>query len=129
VTRFCANQKELLLSIDDTTHKKTGQRVNGARICRDAVRSTTRDTVFRRALQYIPLRLVFHPPWGGEPLSIPLNVRLNRQAREGEKPVTLLDHAESMLRELALWLPEHTFRLVADGAYASLASRELPASP
>ena len=126
VATLYAGQKELLLSIDDTTHKKTGRKINGARTCRDAVRSTTRDTVFCWALQYIPLCLVFHPPWGGEPLSIPVNVRLNRKAREGEAPVTLLDHTESMLRELALWLPEHTFRLVADGAYATLAGRLPP---
>ena len=126
VTILCAGQKELLLSIDDTTHKKTGRKIDGARTCRDAVRSTTHDTVFCWALQYIPLCLVFHPPWSGEPLSIPVNVRLNRKTREGENPVTLLDHTESMLREIALWLPEHTFRLVADGAYASLARRELP---
>ena len=64
----------LLLSIDDTTHKKTGRKIDGARTCRDAVRSTKSKTVFCWALQYIPLCLVYHPPWGGEPLSIPINI-------------------------------------------------------
>jgi hypothetical protein len=126
VQRLCANQKTLLLSIDDTTHKKTGPKISGARICRDAVRSTVKDTVFCWALQYIPLCLVFHPPWGGEPLSIPINVRLNRKHKPEDAHVTLLDHVEAMLRELAVWLPEHNFHLVADGAYAPLARRKLP---
>lgn len=126
VARLFANRKTLLLSIDDTTYKKTGPKISGARTCRDAVRSTTRDTVFCWALQYVPLCLVYHPPWGGEPLSIPVNIRLNRKAGPGETPVTLLDHAESMLKELASWLPEHDFHLVADGAYGPLLKRNLP---
>jgi hypothetical protein len=52
-----------------------------------------------------------------------LNIRLNRKNSQG---VTMLDHAVDMLDELTWWLPEHDFRLVADGAYASLAGR-LPA--
>jgi hypothetical protein len=123
VSRLAADQKTLLLAIDDTTHKKTGRKVVGARVCRDAVRSTGSETVFCWALQYVPLCLVFHPSWGGEPLAIPVNIRLNRKNRQG---ITLLDHAEDMLRELAVWLPEHDFRLVADGAYAPLAGRLPP---
>lgn len=38
----------------------------------------------------------------------------------------MLDHAVDMLDEFARWLPEHDFRLVADGADAPLAGR-LPA--
>jgi hypothetical protein len=126
VRRLCANQKTLLLAIDDTTHKKTGRKIDGARTCRDAVRSTSSETVFCWALQYVPLCLVYSPPWGGEPLSIPLNIRLNRKSRNDDPPVTILDHAEAMLRELAGWLPDHHFRLVADGAFASLAGRLPP---
>jgi hypothetical protein len=123
VGRLCARQKTLLLAIDDTTHKKTGRKVDGARICRDAVRSTSSKTVFCWALQYLPLCLVIQPPWGGEPLAIPINIRLNRKNAKG---VTLLDHTADMLREVAAWLPNHDFRLVADGAFASLAGRLPP---
>lgn len=126
VKRLFANKKTLVLSVDDTVHKKTGRKIDGARVCRDAVRSTQKDTVLCWALQFIPLCLVFNPPWGKEPLSLPLNVRLNRKAKDGEAPVTILDHAEAMLRQLAEWLPEHDFILVADGAYASLARRDIP---
>jgi hypothetical protein len=83
VGRLCAGRKTLLLAVDDTVHKKTGRKVDGAIICRDAVRSTTSETAFCRALQYVPLCLIYHPPWGGEPLAIPLNIRLNRKNRQG----------------------------------------------
>jgi hypothetical protein len=125
VRRLAAGQKTLLLAIDDASHKKTGRKVDGARVCRDAVRSTASETVFCWALQYVSLCLVYHPPWwgGGEPLVLPLNIRLNRKNSQG---VTMLEHAADMLRELASWLPEHDFRLVADGAYAPLAGRLPP---
>ena len=118
VSRLCAGQKTLHLVIDDTTHKKTGRKVNGARTCRDAVRSTKNKTVFCWALPYVPICLVYQPPWGGEPLALPLNIRLNRKNTQG---VTLLNHAADMLKELAEWLPDHDFRLASDGAFASLA--------
>ncbi|MDR2391089.1 MAG: hypothetical protein LBE84_05360 [Planctomycetota bacterium] len=77
--RLAANQKNLLLAIDDTVHKKTGRKADGARVCRDAVRSTASETAFCRAWQYVPPCLVSHPPRGGEPLAIPVNIRLNRK--------------------------------------------------
>jgi hypothetical protein len=69
----------LLPAIDDAVHKKTGRKADGARVCRDAVRSTASETVFCRALHYIPLC----PPWGSEPLAIPVNIRLNRKNSQG----------------------------------------------
>ena len=126
VSRFALNASVLTLTLDDTTHHKTGPRINGARTCRDAVRSTRNKVVYCWGLQIAPLCLLVHPPWGGEPLSIPVNSRLNRKAPEGKTPVTLIDHAEAMVRELAEWFPDKSFRLVADGAYASLAGRDLP---
>jgi hypothetical protein len=126
VSRLAPGDSVLTLILDDTTHHKTGPCINGARTCRDAVRSTKNKVVYCWALQFAPLCLRVQPPWGGEPLSIPLNIRLNRKAAKGEEPVSLLDHAEAMIRELADWFPDKRFRLVADGAYAPLAGRDLP---
>jgi hypothetical protein len=58
---------------------------------------------------------------GGEPLGLPINVRLYRK---GGKSHTEL--AEDMIGELADWLPHRRFHLCADGAYACLAGRGLP---
>ncbi|MDR1520678.1 MAG: transposase [Planctomycetota bacterium] len=122
VGRFAAGQQTLLLVIDDITHKKTGRKVDGARVYRDAVRSATSETVFCWAPQYIPLCLLLHPPWEGEPLAIPLTIRLNRK----NQGFTLLGYAADTLRELGQWLLDHDFRLVADGASASLAGKLPP---
>jgi hypothetical protein len=126
VSRLAPDDEVLTLTLDDTTHHKTGPLVEGARVCRDAVRSTLKKTVHCWALQFVPLCLRVRPPWGGEPLSIPLNIRLNRKAEEAEAPFTMLDHAQAMMLELAEWFSKKRFRLAADGAYAPLAGRAPP---
>ena len=126
VSRLAPDDKVLTLTLDDTTHHKTGPCINGARTCRDAVRSTQKKVVYCWALNFVLLCLRVHPPWGREPLSIPLNIRLNRKTPKKQKSVTLIDHAEAMLRQLAEWFPDKRFRLVTDGAYATLAGRNLP---
>jgi len=61
------------------------------------------------------------PPWGGEPLALPLNVRLYRAGGP-----TLLDLVAEMIHDVAAWFPDRRFLLVADGFYAPLAGRTLP---
>jgi hypothetical protein len=60
-------------------------------------------------------------PWGGEPIGLPINLRLYRKGGKSH-----LELAEEMIEEVAGWFPEHQLGLCADGAYASLAGRELP---
>lgn len=112
------------LTLDDTLHHKTGRRVDGAGIFRDAVRSTRTYTVHAWGLNLVVLALYVLPPWGEEPLSLPLLVRLHRK-----KGPTLPDLAEEMVRTLASWFPTRSFRFTADGGYATLAGRHLPRAP
>jgi len=109
------------LDLDDTLFHKSGRHVQGAAWWRDAVRSTATRVVHGLGLNLVVVTLRVQPPWGGEPLGLPINVRLHRK-----KDLTTLDLAEAMLRELATWFPERCWRLAADGAYASLAGRGLP---
>lgn len=67
------------------------------------------------------LTLRVRPPWGGEPLGLPINVRLFRKGGPTHNEL-----AQAMLEEVAGWLPEHRFVLFGDGAFASLAAVELP---
>jgi len=105
---------------DDTVHKKTGRKVDGAKLCRDAVRSTGNRTVYVWGLQIVPLCLRVEPPWGGEPLALPINFRLYRKGGP-----TLLDLVEEMVNEVARWFPGRQFYLVGDGFYAPLAGRAM----
>jgi hypothetical protein len=106
---------------DDTLARKTGRKVAGASRFRDPVLSTRNRPVFVFGLNAVVLAIRIRPPWGGEPLALPVNFRLYRKGGPSH-----LDLMEDMMRELARWLPEREFHLTCDGAYASLASRDLP---
>ena len=110
----------ITLALDDTLFHHTGRKINGAAYWRDAVRSTRKSTVYAWGLNLVILTLQIHPPWGGEPLGLPINMRLHR--KNGE---TLIELATQMINQLHQWLPERWFRLVADGFYATLAGKQM----
>ncbi len=122
VERLAAAGAPIPLDLDDTLYGKAGSKVEGAGIFRDPVRSTVHLTVYARGLNLVVLTLRVQPVWGGEPIGLPINLRLYRKG--GSK--SHLDLAEEMIEEVAGWFPERQLRLCADGAYASLAGRELP---
>jgi len=104
------------VDIDDTVFHKTGQKVDGAGWWRDAVRSTKTKVVHCFGLNLIVLTVRVNPPWGGEPLGLPINMRLHRK-----KEKTLLELAMQMLEETATWFPDRKFLVSADGFFAPLA--------
>lgn len=108
------------LALDDTLFHRSGRKVNGAGYWRDAVRSTQTKIVYAWGLNLAVLTLQVQPPWGGEPLGLPINMRLHRK---NEK--SLIELAREMIEEVAAWCPSRTFRVVADGFYASLAGLHL----
>lgn len=109
------------LVLDDTLYHRSGRKVDGAGWWRDAVRSTGTKVVHAWGLNLVVLCVRVRPPWGGEPLALPINMRLHRKGGAG--PLML---AEEMVGELAAWLPDRAFTLTADGFYAPLAGRGLP---
>jgi len=115
--------KVLDLDLDDTLFHKTGRKVEGAGNFRDAVRSTKKRVIYALGLNLVVMTLRIKAPWGGEPLALPINVRVYRKGGPSH-----LDLAVEMLREVAEWLPNRRIHLCADGAYASLARRMPPNS-
>jgi hypothetical protein len=111
----------LSLDLDDTLFHKAGRKIEGAGVFRDAVRSTHARVVYALGLNLVVLTLRVRPPWGGEPLGLPLNLRLYRKGGPSH-----LDLAEEMIRQLAGWFPDRRLSLSCDGAFASLAGRSLP---
>jgi hypothetical protein len=107
--------------IDDTLFKKTGRKVEGTGIFRDAVRSTRSKVVYALGLNLVVATLRLKAPWGGCPIALPIGVRLHRKG--GPSTVEL---AIEMMCQLASWLPERSFEICADGAYATLIGRGLP---
>ncbi|MCA1700372.1 MAG: transposase, partial [Actinobacteria bacterium] len=115
-------QGTVSVDCDDTLYHKSGPKVAGAGIFRDAVRSTARRVVYTLGLNLVVITLRVSPPWGGCPIGVPINVRLHRKGDD----TTTIEHAAAMMREIAAWLPERVFHLCADGAYATLAGAGLP---
>jgi hypothetical protein len=120
VGRFVASGR-LSIDLDDTLFHKSGRKVDGAGWWRDAVRSTGTRTVHAFGLNLVLLTLRVTPSWGGEPIGIPINLRLHRKGGP-----SLLELAEEMIIAVADWLPGREFSLCADGFYASLAGHRLP---
>ncbi len=112
---FCPEGR-VPLDLDDTLFRKCGRRIEDAAWWRDAVRSTGQNVVKAFGLNLLVLTLRVHPPWGGEPLALPVNMRLHRK---GGKP--LFDLAREMVGEVLSWFPNREFDLCADGFYAPLA--------
>jgi len=112
----------ITLALDDTLFHRSGRKVNGAGYWRDAVRSTHKHTVYAWGLNLVVLTLQIQPPWGGEPLGLPIHMRVHR--KQGP---TLIELAEQMINDVRQWFPQRPFRVVADGFYATLAGKDMGA--
>ena len=110
----------ITVALDDTLFHHSGRKINGAGYWRDAVRSSRKSLVYAWGLNLVVLTLQIQPPWGGEPLGLPINMRLHR--KNGD---TLIELAMQMIEQLRQWLPERCFRLLADGFYATLAGKQM----
>ena len=121
VTRF-APSGVVSLDCDDTLFHKSGRNVVGAGNFRDAVRSTGQRVVYALGLNLVVVTLRITPSWGSMPIALPVNARLHKK----KDPITTVEHATQMMRELASWLPDRQLHLCADGAYATLAGADLP---
>jgi SRSO17 transposase len=119
VQKFCRSGI-IILALDDTLFHRSGRKVDGAGWWRDAVRSTKKSIVYAWGLNLVVLTLQIQPPWGCEPLGLPINMRLHR--KNGQ---TLFELAVEMINEVKQWLPERSFRVVGDGFYATLAGKAL----
>ena len=104
IARF-APEGVIALDCDDTLFHKSGRRIDGAGVFRDAVRSSARRVVYAMGLNLVVVSLRVTPPWGGCPIALPVNVALHRKA----DPITTVAHAAEMIRELADWLPGRHF--------------------
>src|SRR5271156_7048903 len=74
-----ANDGPVVVLIDDTLFKKTGRKVEGAGIFRDAVRSSSFRVVYALGLSLVVATLEVKPPWGGCPLALPISARLHKK--------------------------------------------------
>jgi len=121
IQTFCRNGT-IALALDDTLFHRSGRKVNGAGWWRDAVRSTQKNIVYAWGLNLVVLTLQIQPPWGGEPLGLPINMRLHRKNQ-----ASLIELAVQMINEVRQWFPKRLFQVVGDGFYATLAGKAMEA--
>ena len=105
------------LDLDDTVFKKSGRKIENGGWWRDAVASTGQKVVHAFGLNLVVVTLRVNPPWGGEPLGLPVNMRMHRKGGK-----SLIKLAHEAVCETASWFPLREFHLCADGFYSSLAS-------
>ena len=120
VKRFCPRGKAIF-ALDDTLFHHSGKTMDGAGAWRDAVRSTKKKVVYAWGLNLVVMTLQVQSPWGGEPLGLPVNMRLHRKNQK-----TLIELAVEMILEVRDWLDQSPFCVVGDGFYATLAGKALP---
>ena len=118
--RTLCHQGTIALALDDTLFHHSGRKIKGAGYWRDAVRSTRKNIVYAWGLNLIVLTLQIQPPWGGEPLGLPVNMRLHRK-----NGATLIELAVEMIDDIRQWLPKRSFQVVGDGFYATLAGKTM----
>ena len=110
----------ITLALDDTLFHHSGKKIDGAGWWRDAVRSTKNKHISAWGLNLVVLTLQIQPPWGGEPLGLPINMRLHRK-----NGATLIELAQQMINDVKQWFPQRPFKVVGDGFYATLAGKQL----
>jgi hypothetical protein len=118
---LCCPDGVLELLVDDTLAHKSGRKVAGAGVFRDAVRSTKNRVVYAWGLNVVVVCLRVTPPWAGTPIALPINLRIHTKGNK-----TTLELTEEMVREIADWFPDRSLHLTGDGAYASLLGAKLP---
>ena len=83
---------------------------------------TVKRIVYAWGLNLVVVCLRVAPPWGGTLIALPINLRA-RTTTGGNKTTEL---AAELIEEIADWLPERSFHLTGDGAYACLLGAQLP---
>ena len=111
---------QITLALDDTLFHHSGKKIDGAGWWRDAVRSTKNKHISAWGLNLVVLTLQIQPPWGGEPLGLPINMRLHRK-----NGATLIELAQQMINDVKQWFPKRPLKVVGDGFYATLGGKQL----
>lgn len=124
VLALVANDRAVVLAVDDTSTRRPGRRVYGKGCHRDAVASSHAYTTWTWGHRWVVLAVVVELPFAQRPWALPVLVALyrNRETndQEGRRHKTVIDLARQMTLMLARWFPARRFSLTADGGFASV---------
>ena len=116
--------QEFIILIDDTTKKKAGQKIEGASYYRNGAGTARQEYRTLHGLNFVLAGLVLrHPHWPTYGLVIPVGLELYLKEGQAKKQkVRYLSRsalARKIVDRLAGTLPDRTFRVLADGGYAT----------
>ena len=112
----------LVLGLDDTIERRTGEKISARGIYHDPVRSSHGHFVKASGLRWLSLMLLIRIPWANRIWALPFLTALVPSQRyheeRGHRHKTLTDWARQMLRIVQRWCPGRQLIVVADSAYA-----------
>ena len=113
----------LVLGLDDTIERRTGEKISARGIYRDPVRSSHGHFVKASGLRSLSLMLLTPIPWANRIWVLPFLTALVPSQRyheeRGHRHKTLTDWARQMLRIVQRWCPGRQLIVVADSARSS----------
>ncbi len=130
-SRLLPRDAVIELAGDDTLVHHSGRRIFGAGMFRDAVRSTKKRVAYACGHNWVILCVIVLVPFCPNVfVSLPVCARLRpkppkvkgRRKHKAVAAKTTVELLAQMVALVASWAPERRFRLVGDGAYASLAA-------
>jgi hypothetical protein len=116
------------LAVDDTLVRRYGPRVVGVGMHHDTVRSSHGYHAVTPGHKWVVVSVVVPLPFGQYAVALPIlsalystqkQARRNRQKRLYRRHRTVQELALLLVRILVRWAPERSFRVLADGAYAT----------
>ena len=114
----------LVLGLDDTIERRTGEKISAKGIYRDPVRSSHGHFVKASGLRWLSLMLLTEVSWAHRTWALPFLTALVPSQRyheeRGHRHKKLTDWARQMLRVVQRWCPSRPLIVVADSAYASI---------
>jgi len=113
----------IAIGVDDTAQRKTGAKIYGVGMVHDNRPAALKGWDLAWGLTWVVMTVMVRPPlWPNRVFAVPIGARLYRKKKVCEKERrpfrTKAMLALEMIRSLVSWLPERSFLLHVDGAYA-----------
>jgi hypothetical protein len=125
VEAFVPAGKPLVLGLDETIERRSGEKIAAKGIYRDAVRSSHSHFVKASGLRWVSLMVLVRIPWAERIWALPFLTVLAPSERyceqRGLRHKKITDWGRQMLLQVRRWLPERPLVVVADSSYAAIA--------
>jgi DDE superfamily endonuclease len=124
VAAFLTPDEPLVLLIDETVERRSGQRIAYQSWLRDPVRSEGARKVHCRGIRWFCACLLVRVPWSARPWALPFFVVPVLAAklcqRLGKRPRSHIGWSQVLVTRLERWFPSRPILLVGDGNFMAI---------